>query len=183
MNGQNALVSRAAAHQFSAHTIPRRSRKSRDVRALVLGCGRSILAAMQFRRCVLLLAILLQAGACSPRTPEPVVWAGPVVEALGARNYFQVHFDAGSAILTTAADHEVMQAAIMTTKVRMETMELRGHGDPTGSVTANRRLAARRARTVADKLVRVGVPRSQIEVTNPEAGNRWSDSSVEIIFH
>lgn len=90
-------------------------------------------------------------------TPTPV--AAQAQQA--ARNYL-VFFDWDRAGLTDRARQIVAEAAAASIRVQVTRIEVAGHADRSGPDGYNLALSIRRARAVADELVRQGVPRGSI---------------------
>ena len=92
-----------------------------------------------------------------------------VSQAPGARNQrvnLSLNFPTGSAALTPAATAQARifgQALLMPQLANMR-FRIEGHTDGVGSHASNVALSRRRAQSVADFLVSMGVPRSRIEV-------------------
>jgi OOP family OmpA-OmpF porin len=100
-------------------------------------------------------------------TPEPVSVA-PVVpvsvpQAQPARTYL-VFFDWDRADLTDRARQIVAEAAQASTRVQTTRIEVQGNADRSGTPAYNQGLSLRRAQTVAAELVRLGVPRTAIDI-------------------
>ena len=89
-----------------------------------------------------------------PPPPEPV--APPPAAAPEARQ-FVVYFPFDQSILTTDAQAVVQSAASYATQGNATRIVVVGHTDTSGSAAYNVRLSERRARTVADALVGLGV--------------------------
>jgi OmpA-OmpF porin, OOP family len=96
----------------------------------------------------------------SPRViaapPPPPPPAAPL-----QRN-FLVFFDFDRSDITAEADRVIVQAANNAKTATVTTITLTGHADRSGPVPYNQRLSERRARAVADRLVREGIPPSAI---------------------
>lgn len=97
--------------------------------------------------------------------------AAPVPSAEAARTYL-VFFDWDRADLTPRARQVVAEAARATTRTQVTRIEVNGYTDASGTAVYNQGLSMRRARSVADELVRDGVPRAAIGIqgfgqTNP----------------
>jgi outer membrane protein OmpA-like peptidoglycan-associated protein len=96
-------------------------------------------------------------------------FAFSVSQAPGARNQrvnLSLNFPTGSAALTPAAAAQARtfgQALLMPQLANMR-FRIEGHTDGVGSHASNVALSRRRAQSVADFLVAMGVPRSRIEV-------------------
>ncbi|MFL5336472.1 MAG: OmpA family protein [Geminicoccaceae bacterium] len=94
-------------------------------------------------------------GAGAAVTPPPV--------REEARTYL-VFFDWDRADLTDRARQVIAEAAQATTRVQVTRIEVGGHTDTSGTAAYNQALSVRRAQTVANELVRLGVPREAITV-------------------
>ena len=98
----------------------------------------------------------------APPPPEPaVVTPPPAAEA--ARTYL-VFFDWDRADLTERARQVVAEAARATTRVQVTRIEVDGYTDTSGAPRYNQGLSVRRAQSVANELVRDGVPRQSIAI-------------------
>ena len=75
-----------------------------------------------------------------------------------------VQFNFASASLTPGGQAHAAAAAVTLVEMALTRIRVVGHTDRVGSPAANRRLAARRARAVADFLVASGVPAALIEM-------------------
>ncbi|MFO1142625.1 MAG: OmpA family protein [Amaricoccus sp.] len=75
-----------------------------------------------------------------------------------------VHFDFASAALTPGGVANTNAAAVSLRAMTLERIRIVGHTDTVGSPVANRRLAARRAGTVAAALIAAGVSADLIEI-------------------
>ncbi len=103
-------------------------------------------------------------GATAPRR-----FAFAVSQPAGARNQrvnLSLNFPTGSAALTPAAQAQARTFGNALMMPQLATMRFRieGHTDAVGSRAGNVALSRRRAQSVADYLVSLGVPRSRIEV-------------------
>ncbi|MDT7951272.1 MAG: OmpA family protein [Acetobacteraceae bacterium] len=87
--------------------------------------------------------------------------AAPVPAAQVSRTYL-VFFDWDRSDLTPRARQVVAEAAQATTRTQVTRIEVNGYTDTSGTASYNRGLSVRRAQTVANELVRDGVPRSAI---------------------
>lgn len=76
----------------------------------------------------------------------------------------QVQFDFASSRLTPGGQAHAAAAAVTLAEMPLERIRVVGHTDRVGSPAANRRLATKRARAVADFLVAAGIPDDLIEV-------------------
>ncbi len=97
----------------------------------------------------------------APPPPIAVVTPPPAREA--ARTYL-VFFDWDRADLTPRARQVVAEAAQATTRVQVTRIQVNGYTDTSGTPRYNQGLSVRRAQTVANELVRDGVPRSAISI-------------------
>ncbi len=75
----------------------------------------------------------------------------------------EVVFDFASAALTPGAVANTAAAAVTLADMSLERIRVVGHTDRVGSPAANRRLAEKRARAVADALIAAGLPADLIE--------------------
>ncbi len=90
--------------------------------------------------------------------------APPGVPPLPGRDTVTVQFDFASSRLTPGGQLHAAAAAVVIADRSLVRVRLVGYTDRVGSPAANRRLAARRAASVADFLVASGVPRTLIEI-------------------
>jgi OmpA-OmpF porin, OOP family len=97
-----------------------------------------------------------------PTLPAPVVPV-PVQQVQPARTYL-VFFDWDRADLTDRARQIVAEAAQASTRVQTTRIEVQGNADRSGTPAYNQKLSLRRAQTVAAELVRLGVPRTAIDI-------------------
>lgn len=95
--------------------------------------------------------------AAAPRRPAA---------ASGQRMNLSLTFETGSARLTAAAvaQARVFGEALLLPQLANMRFRIEGHTDAVGSRASNVALSQRRAQSVADFLVAMGVPRSRIEV-------------------
>ena len=100
-------------------------------------------------------------GAPTPPPPPPPA-AAPAPQTI-TRTYL-VFFDWDRADLTDRARQIVAEAAQASTKVQYTRIEVQGNADLSGTAAYNQRLSLRRAQTVAAELVRLGVPRTAIDI-------------------
>ena len=103
------------------------------------------------------------------RPTRPARFALSATQAPGARNQrvnLSLSFPTGSAALTAAAAAQARTFGQALLMPQLATMRFRieGHTDGVGSRASNVALSRRRAQSVADYLVSLGVPRSRIEV-------------------
>ena len=96
-----------------------------------------------------------------PPPPMAPTIAAPAPAA--ARTYL-VFFDWDRADLTTRARQIIAEAAQASTRVATTRIEVDGHADKSGTATYNQGLSNRRAQAVAGELVRLGVPRTAIDI-------------------
>ena len=98
--------------------------------------------------------------AARPRVaaPQPV---GP-----GRRVNLSLAFESGSAKLTAAAEAQarVFAQSLMLPQLATMRFRIEGHTDSVGSRASNLTLSQRRAQSVADLLIGMGVPRQRLEV-------------------
>jgi outer membrane protein OmpA-like peptidoglycan-associated protein len=97
----------------------------------------------------------------APPPPVAVVTPPPAREA--ARTYL-VFFDWDRADLTPRARQVVSEAAQATTRVQVTRIQVNGYTDTSGTPRYNQGLSVRRAQSVANELVRDGVPRQAISI-------------------
>ncbi|MGA2089671.1 MAG: OmpA family protein [Stellaceae bacterium] len=102
-----------------------------------------------------------------PPAPAPVVYQppppAPAPAPAPAPQVFIVFFDFNQATLTQEGQQVVQQAAIAFQQNGATHIELTGYTDLTGSQRYNLDLSRRRAITVRDSLVQLGVPASEID--------------------
>ena len=89
----------------------------------------------------------------------------PAAETQSMTDTFMVFFGLGQSKLTPEARDVVAKAAQDYKKTGSARIEATGFTDTTGSAEYNQRLSERRAQSVADELVRLGVPASVIVTT------------------
>lgn len=92
--------------------------------------------------------------AAAPAVPAPPASDRPMIE---------VQFDFASASLTPGGQAHAAAAAVNLAEMALERVRIIGHTDRVGSPAANRRLAEKRARAVAEFLVAAGLPPDLIE--------------------
>ncbi len=109
----------------------------------------------------ILLGVRYAFGAPTPPPPPPAA-AIPAPQTV-TRTYL-VFFDWDRADLTDRARQIVAEAASASTKVQYTRIEVQGNADLSGTAAYNQRLSLRRAQTVAAELVRLGVPRTAIDI-------------------
>ena len=109
----------------------------------------------------ILLGVRYAFGAPTPPPPPPA--AQPAPAPAPTRTYL-VFFDWDRADLTDRARQIVSEAAQASTKVQYTRIEVQGNADRSGTPAYNQRLSLRRAQTVAAELVRLGVPRTAIDI-------------------
>ena len=95
--------------------------------------------------------------------PVPAAQPAPQPAATPARTYL-VFFDWDRADLSDRARQIIAEAAQASTRVQTTRIEVQGNADSSGTPAYNQRLSLRRAQTVAAELVRVGVPRTAIDI-------------------
>jgi OOP family OmpA-OmpF porin len=108
-----------------------------------------------------LLGVRYAFGVAAPVPPPPVIV--PVPAPAPARTYL-VFFDWDRADLTDRARQIVAEAAQANTRVQTTRIEVQGNADRSGTPAYNQGLSLRRAQTVAAELVRLGVPRTAIDI-------------------
>ncbi len=94
-----------------------------------------------------------------PPAPPPMVPA-----AQGVARTYLVFFDWDKADLTPRARQVVAEAAQATTKTQVTRIQVNGYTDTSGTPRYNQGLSVRRGQSVANELVRDGVPRSAISI-------------------
>jgi OOP family OmpA-OmpF porin len=99
----------------------------------------------------------------APPPPEPAAVVTPPPAAEAARTYL-VFFDWDRADLTERARQVVAEAARASTRVQVTRLEVNGYTDTSGTPRYNQGLSIRRAQSVANELVRDGVPRQAIAI-------------------
>ena len=100
-------------------------------------------------------------NAAPPPPPAAPIAQAPTREA--ARTYL-VFFDWDRADLTPRARQVVSEAAQATTRTQVTRIQVNGFTDTSGTPKYNQGLSVRRAQSVANELVRDGVPRSAISI-------------------
>ncbi len=100
-------------------------------------------------------------NAAPPPPPAAPVISSPAPAP--ARTYL-VFFDWDKADLTPRARQVVAEAAQATTRVQVTRIQVNGYTDTSGTPRYNQGLSVRRAQSVANELVRDGVPRSAISI-------------------
>ena len=98
----------------------------------------------------------------APPPPPPPVQQAPTPPQV-SRTYL-VFFDWDRADLTDRARQIVAEAASASTRTQYTRIEVQGNADRSGTPAYNQRLSLRRAQTVAAELVRLGVPRTAIDI-------------------
>jgi OOP family OmpA-OmpF porin len=98
----------------------------------------------------------------APPPPAAVPVAGTPTREV-ARTYL-VFFDWDKSDLTPRARQVVAEAAQATTRVQVTKIQVNGFTDTSGTPKYNQGLSVRRATSVANELVRDGVPRSAISI-------------------
>ena len=99
-----------------------------------------------------------------PPPPPPPTEAPPPPAAAPEARQFVVYFPFDQSILTTDAQAVVQAAANYATQGAATRIVVVGHTDTSGSARYNVRLSERRARTVADALVGLGVSQGVLAV-------------------
>jgi OOP family OmpA-OmpF porin len=99
--------------------------------------------------------------------PPPLVAAPPAAPAPApaARRVFLVFFDWDRATITAEGRNIVQQAADAYRAGGPVQIQVTGYTDASGSAGYNQRLSERRANAVADALTRLGVPRTDMNVS------------------
>ena len=95
--------------------------------------------------------------------PAAAPQASPQPAVTPARTYL-VFFDWDRSDLSDRARQIIAEAAQASTRVQTTRIEVQGNADSSGTPAYNQRLSLRRAQTVAAELVRVGVPRTAIDI-------------------
>ena len=96
-----------------------------------------------------------------PPPPAPIPAAPPKAEI--TRTYL-VFFDWDRADLTARARQIIAEAANNANAAKVTRIEVSGHADRSGTPAYNQKLSLRRADNVASELVRLGIPKSEIDV-------------------
>jgi outer membrane protein OmpA-like peptidoglycan-associated protein len=97
--------------------------------------------------------------------PAPVVApAAARAPAVAPARSYLVFFDWDKATLTDRARQIISEAASNTTKVQYTRIEVNGYTDTSGTPQYNQGLSVRRAQTVAEELVKDGVPETAISI-------------------
>lgn len=105
------------------------------------------------------------------RRPGTTTWRAtsrrPAAAASGQRVNLRLAFETGSARLTPAAvaQARVFGRALMLPQLANMRFRIEGHTDAVGSRASNVALSQRRAQSVADFLVAMGVPRGRLDVS------------------
>jgi outer membrane protein W len=101
----------------------------------------------------------------TPEAPPPAPMPAPVVAPAPApaRTYL-VFFDWDRSDLSDRARQIIAEAAQNVARVQVTRIEVAGYADRTGSAAYNQALSMRRAQTVSAELVRLGVPRNEIDI-------------------
>ena len=102
-------------------------------------------------------------AAKAPAAAVPIAAMAPMTAGTDSA-LVQVQFNFASASLTPGGQAHAAAAAVTLVEMALERIRVVGHTDRVGSPAANRRLAAKRARAVADFLVASGVPADLIEM-------------------
>ncbi len=84
----------------------------------------------------------------------------------------EVHFEFASAQLTPGGLANAAAAAVTLAEMPLAAVRVIGHTDTVGSPAANRRLAVKRARSVAEALVAAGLPSDLLEVDDTGEAER-----------
>ena len=99
----------------------------------------------------------------APPPPPQAAGVTPPPARAASRTYL-VFFDWDQSDLTAHARQVVAQAAQATTRVQVTRIEVNGYTDTSGTPRYNQALSMRRAQSVANELVRNGVPRDAIAI-------------------
>ena len=105
-------------------------------------------------------------NARSQRRPTQAAAARRPAAAQGQRVNLRLSFESGSAKLTAAAEAEarVFGQSLMLPQLANMHFRIEGHTDSVGARAGNLNLSQRRAQSVADYLVAMGVARNRLEV-------------------
>jgi outer membrane protein OmpA-like peptidoglycan-associated protein len=103
-------------------------------------------------------------GAPPPPPPPPVEPAPVAAPTPAPARTYLVFFDWDRADLTVRATQIVAEAASASTHVQVTRILCNGYTDTSGTPKYNMALSLRRANTVANELVKDGVPRSEIDI-------------------
>lgn len=136
---------------------------------------------------------LPQVTEAPPPPPEPVVQPPPPPPPPPEMplNYL-VFFDWDRYDLTVEAQRVVAAAAENALKGRISRIEATGHADRSGPDAYNMKLSKKRAETVRDELVRLGVPAGEIDIAwkgereplvpTPDGVREPQNRRVEVVF-
>lgn len=116
------------------------------------------------KRAIVLFCSLFAVAACAPLVPPPPVPPPPGPMAAPGARVFTVYFGFNRSRLGPDGVTVLQQAAAVYKAGGVATVQVTGHTDTVGSAGYNQRLALRRARTVANLLVRMGVPRNAVAI-------------------
>jgi outer membrane protein OmpA-like peptidoglycan-associated protein len=99
----------------------------------------------------------------------------------------EAYFDYDSSQLKPGAYAELRRISDVLAKYPQTTLEVGGHTDTRGSESYNQALSERRARAVADELIRNGIPAQRIRIvgygeTRPISSNDATNRRVEILI-
>jgi outer membrane protein OmpA-like peptidoglycan-associated protein len=116
------------------------------------------------KRAIVLFCSLLALAACVPvpPPPPPLPPPGPIVGPSPTARVFTVYFGWNRSWVGPEARAILQQAAAVYRAGGAVTVQVTGYTDTSGSPAYNMRLSARRAKHVADVLVRMGVPGTAI---------------------
>jgi OOP family OmpA-OmpF porin len=111
----------------------------------------------------IVLCSLLALAACVPAPPPPPP-PGPVAGMPVGARVFTVYFGWNRSWVGPSGMAILQQAASVYAAGGVVAVQVTGHADTSGSVPYNQRLSDRRAKHVADTLVRMGVPPQAIAI-------------------
>jgi outer membrane protein OmpA-like peptidoglycan-associated protein len=103
-------------------------------------------------------------GAPPPPPPAAAVAPAAPPPAIAPARTYLVFFDWDRADLTARASQIIAEAATASTHVQVTRIMCNGYTDTSGTPKYNLDLSLRRANTVANELVRDGVPRGEIDI-------------------
>ena len=85
-------------------------------------------------------------------------------DSIGSIVFVNIEFDYNEATIRPESMPRIEEVAAVMTRVPTMRMEVRGHTDDQGEEEYNLELSRRRARSVADRLVALGVARDRLSV-------------------
>ncbi len=95
---------------------------------------------------------------------------------------FDVYFDVGQDSLSAKAKSLLAEQASQIAAHKKAAVLLHGHADPRGSAAANEALGRKRARAVEAELVKLGVPKTAIQVFSQGERNTRCRSKTETCY-